>query len=316
MDIRRLSYFTQVAELGSLNATAEEVNLSQPSLSRQIRLLEEELGVSLFSRRRNGMELTREGVELRMRITGPLRQLELALQDMRSLGSQTGGSVALGLPASVINVLASPLVRAAKEAAPNISLYIEEGYAGGLLSSLERGEIDLALLYGPPANWRCKTENLLVEELLLVGPPDSDLSPDVPVSSEQLAQLPLILPSPPNQPRGIRQIAESISEVSAMRTNFPVHADSLQLAKAYVGAGLGYTLLPYSAFFHEADLNLLKFAPVEDAKSMRHLVLGIHAAGQNPRATSTIKSLIYREIKRLESEGRWKAQLLFDSTPD
>jgi len=316
MDIRRLNYFTRVAELGSLNATADEVNLSQPSLSRQIRLLEEELGVTLFARRRNGMELTREGEDLRMRITGPLRQLELALNDIRSLGSRTGGSVVLGMPASVIYSMASPLMRRAAAVAPNISLHIVEGYAGGLLSSLEKGEIDLALLYGPPANWRCRTENLLIDTLMLVGPPDSDLSPDVPVSVESLVELPLILPSPQNQPRVIRQVVDRMSENGSERANFPAYADSLQLAKAYVGAGLGYTLFPYSSFYNEAELGLLKFAPLADSKVARHLVLGIHATTHHPRATSTVRRLIYEEIIRLEAEGKWKAQLLFDGMPD
>jgi len=242
MDIRRLRYFLQVAEFGSLNATAEQVNLSQPSLSRQIRLLEEELGVSLFTRRRDGMVLSRDGLELRTRILGPLRQLEMALDEIKSHSSQIGGSVVLGMPSSAIDALASSLAKRA-EAFPNMALHIVEGSAGQMLKSLERGEIDTALLNAPPSDtkWRCEIEDLFIEELVLGGASGSGLSPDQPVSVEELAQLPLILPSPPNHPPPIRTLVDILSGLTGGKCNFPRYADSFQLTKSYVEAGIGYS---------------------------------------------------------------------------
>ena len=72
MELRRLGYFLRVAELGSLTRASERLNIAQASLSRQMRLLEQELGVTLFARQRRGMELTEAGVALHARIWSAL----------------------------------------------------------------------------------------------------------------------------------------------------------------------------------------------------------------------------------------------------
>ncbi|MCJ2176946.1 LysR family transcriptional regulator [Novosphingobium album (ex Hu et al. 2023)] len=312
MDIRRLRYFLQVAEFGSLNATAEQVNLSQPSLSRQIRLLEEELGVSLFTRRRDGMVLSRDGLELRTRIMGPLRQLEMVLDEIKSHSSQIGGTVVLGMPSSAIDALASPLARRAR-AFPNMAVHIVEGSAGQMLKSLERGEIDIALLNAPPsdAKWRCATEELFVEELVLAGPANSGLSADRPVSVAELAQLPLVLPSPPNHPPPIRELVDILSGLTGGNCNFPLYADSFQLTKSYVEAGIGYSIFPYSAVLHEQEKGVLAYAPVSGHRLARHMVLGTYPGGQYPRALERVKEMIKAEIVELAEAHPSHVQLLF-----
>ncbi|MCT2399927.1 LysR family transcriptional regulator [Novosphingobium mangrovi (ex Huang et al. 2023)] len=312
MDIRRLRYFLQVAEFGSLNATAEQVNLSQPSLSRQIRLLEEELGVSLFTRRRDGMVLSRDGLELRTRILGPLRQLEMALDEIKSHSSQIGGSVVFGMPSSAIDALASPLARRAS-AFPNMAVHIVEGSAGQMLKSLERGEIDIALLNAPPTDtkWRCEIEDLFVEELVLAGSADAGLSIDNPVSVEDLAQLPLVLPSPPNHPPPIRALVEILSGLTDGKCNFPAYADSFQLTKSYVEAGIGYSVFPHSAVSHEAERGALTYAPISGHRLSRHMVLGTYPGGQYPRALERVKEMIKAEIVELAERNPSHVQLLF-----
>ena len=312
MDIRRLRYFLQVAEFGSLNATAEQVNLSQPSLSRQIRLLEEELGVSLFTRRRDGMVLSRDGLELRTRILGPLRQLEMALDEIKSHSSQIGGSVVLGMPSSAIDALASSLAKRA-EAFPNMALHIVEGSAGQMLKSLERGEIDTALLNAPPTDtkWRCEIEDLFIEELVLGGAAESGLSPDQPVGVEELARLPLILPSPPNHPPPIRTLVDILSGLTGGKCNFPRYADSFQLTKSYVEAGIGYSIFPYSAVLHEAEKGTLVYAPITGHRLTRHVVLGTYRGGQYPRALERVKDMVRAEAAKLAERNPSHIQLLF-----
>lgn len=312
MDIRRLRYFLQVAEFGSLNATAEQVNLSQPSLSRQIRLLEEELGVSLFTRRRDGMVLSRDGLELRTRIMGPLRQLEMALDEIRSHSSQIGGTVVFGMPSSAIDALASPIARRAR-AFPNMALHIVEGSAGQMLKSLERGEIDTALLNAPPSDtkWRCEIEDLFIEELVLGGPADSGLSTHRPVSVQELAQLPLVLPSPPNHPPPIRELVDILSGLTGGKCNFPLYADSFQLTKSYVEAGIGYSIFPYSAMLHEEKKGALAYAPVSGHRLTRHMVLGTYPGGQYPRALERVKEMVRAEAVELAEAHPSHVQLLF-----
>src|SRR5258706_7748140 len=132
MDFKRLGYFLHIAELGSLTKASEQLNIAQPSLSRQVRLLEEELGVDLFIRRRRGMVLTEAGELLHTRITGPLRQIGHAFYEVRALPKGGGGNVLLGMPPTVVNILARPLVRAIAATAPKIALRIIDAPNGEL----------------------------------------------------------------------------------------------------------------------------------------------------------------------------------------
>ena len=195
MDFRRLGYFAQIAELGSLTRTAERLGIAQPSLSRQMRLLEEELGVVLFTRGARGMQLTEAGELLRARIAGPLRQIGHAIYEVRSLSTETGGEVVFGMPPTMILLLAGPLARRVAERAPNITLRIVDGYSGHLLEWLRRGELDGAVLYGPtPAG--VNATKLVEDELGLVGPPGSPIQAAGAVEFERLGELPLVLPRP------------------------------------------------------------------------------------------------------------------------
>ena len=79
MDTHRLKYFLRIAEEGSITRAAGLLGIAQPALSRQLQLLEDDLGVALFRRTRRGVELTEAGERLRASTAGPLRQLELAV---------------------------------------------------------------------------------------------------------------------------------------------------------------------------------------------------------------------------------------------
>src|ERR1700761_5036470 len=119
MEIRRLSYFVRIAEDGSLTKAAGVLRIAQPALSRQVRLLEEELGVALFSRTARGMRLTEEGEFLRASVAGPLRAMELALQSVRSFSSRIEGNFGIGMPSAIAAVLAKPLVLRMDAGFPN-----------------------------------------------------------------------------------------------------------------------------------------------------------------------------------------------------
>jgi len=310
MDFKRLSYFVRIAELGSLSKAADRLHIAQPALSRQMRLLEQDVGVPLFKRHRRGMQLTLEGEEFRARLVGPLRQIELAREDTRSLSKEVGGNVAFGMPPTTSYVLAGPLARRVAQQAPSVSLRVVEGYAGHLIDWLQRGEIDVALLYGQASDYRLAAEDLLVEELMLVGPPDCELSPNRPVAFAQLGNLPLVLPS---HPHGLRVVVDNMAARTKVKLKVRFQADSFQLMKELVTSGLGYTTLPYSSFSREAAAGGLKYAPIHRPRVTRQLVLATQSATDTSRAARRLGILIRQEIVALVAAGKWTATLLFDA---
>lgn len=313
MDFRRLGYFITISELGSLSRAAERLHIAQPSLSRQVRLLEEELGVTLFVRGRRGMQLTEAGKELRAGVAGPLRQIGHALNEVRTRPCDPGGTVIFGLPPSTVSILAGPLAQRVATQAPNISLQIVDGYSGHLLDWLQRGQLDAAILYGPTTPLGLNATKLLEDELMLVGPPDSALRPDQPVEFARLAELPLVLPSPPH---GLRVALDTAAAKARCKLDVRVQADSFQLMKDLVESGLGYTALPASGFSREAGSGRLSCAPIIGPKVTRQLFLAMQSNAQSLRAVLQVQALVRQEVAKLAADGRWPVSRLFDIGDD
>jgi LysR family transcriptional regulator, nitrogen assimilation regulatory protein len=308
MNLQQLKTFMLIAELGSLSKVSDRIRIAQPALSRQMRLLQEEVGVVLLIRHRLGLRLTEAGEEMLRRLSGVIRQLDQAFEDVRTLSGAASGRVALGIVPTASYVLAGQLACRVAEKYPGVSLRIVEAYSVHLIEWLQRGEIDVAIMYGSDSDFHLKTEPLLLDELVLVGPSDSGLKPGVPVAVAALAALPLVLPSRPN---GLRLIVEGAAVKAKVKLAVRFEADSFRVLNDLVEKGLGYTVLPLSAIGREREARRLKYAPLIQPKVTRQLVLGLPPDGIASRATKTVIDLARQEIRELTRSGAWPARLLF-----
>lgn len=307
MEFRRLSYFRLIASEGSLSKASAVLGITQPALSRQMRLLEEELGVTLFQRMAKGMRLTAEGEYLREAMTGPLREIELAMRNVRSLSSQVRGTLTLGMPPQVEAVLAEPLVQRLTREIPNVKLCVVEGPTGNLIDWLLRGMVDVAFLHGLGADDRLFETELLSEQIMLVGPANSGLSPDRAIPFSQLAEVPLIFPC---QRHGLRSIVEKAAVRSDAKLNVTFEVDSIELTKSMIGTGMGHALMPLSNFREEAASGKLTYAPIEKPALHLLLVLAMRPHWQVTRGfTEMVGSLILEEATALVEGGQWPATL-------
>ena len=110
MDLRLLNAFIRIAELGSFGRAAEVLNATQPTVSRQITALEQEVGSRLFTRHRRGVSLTQAGVLFRDHAVAALRSLDQAKAEITAQAHEPTGTVSLGLPPSLLKVLSGPVV--------------------------------------------------------------------------------------------------------------------------------------------------------------------------------------------------------------
>ena len=110
MDFRQLRNFIQVVELSSITAAAERLNIAQPALSRQVKALEEELSVSLLRRHGRGVMPTEEGIRLARRAKAILEEMEDLAGDISGHSAPLSGTVTLGLPPTVSEILATHLI--------------------------------------------------------------------------------------------------------------------------------------------------------------------------------------------------------------
>ena len=303
MDFKRLGYFAQVAELGSLSKASDRVRITQPSLSRQMRLLEEELGATLFVRGARGMHLTEAGEMLYARIAGPMREIGHAIYEVRSLPTEAGGHVVVGMPPTIVQMLAGGMARRVATHAPKVSLRIIDANSAHLLERMQSGELDIGILYGPTPSG-LNASRLLEDELMLVAPPQSQVAREATIEFRRLADLPLILPGAVH---GLTQLIESSAAKARIKLNIAVEADSHQLMKELVEAGLGYAILPHCAFAREAAMGRLAFMRITKPGLMRQLFLALKPEGEAAKASLQVESFIRQEVGALIQQGTWSA---------
>ncbi|RAI57007.1 LysR family transcriptional regulator [Roseicella frigidaeris] len=302
MDLKQLRTFREVAEAGSLSRAADRLRLAQPALSRQIRMLEAEIGTPLFARHGRGMQLTEAGQAFLDRILGPVRQLERAGEEVRALGGAVTGQVALGMMPTLAGVLAGPLARSVAAEHPNLSLRIVEGYTGHLVEWVQRGVTDATLLYGPAQALHLRVSELLLEEMVLVGDAGSGIGPaSVPFAA--LAGRRLVLPS---RAHGLRRIVETAAGRARITLEVGFEADSFGVLKDLVEAGLGHSVLPRSAIRAEEAVGRLRSAPLVRPVPRRQVVLALPPDRPASRATMTVLALLQRAVAARAAAGDWR----------
>ena len=247
MDLKQLEYFVRVAELGSFTRAAQALNIAQPALSRQVRLLEVELRQNLLVRNGRGATPTQAGQLLMEHGRGILHQVERAREELGRVRSGLSGRVALGLPPSVARVLTVPLTRAFRLKMPEAQLSISEGLSSAMQENLQNGRLDIAVLYNPSQVPGIEHTPLVKEELLLVQPRPPGLQedpPPSPISLQEVSALPLVIPTRPN---AIRMLVESEMAAIGCRPQIALEIDWVSAILDLVADGAGYAILSRNA---------------------------------------------------------------------
>jgi LysR family nitrogen assimilation transcriptional regulator len=311
MDVRQLNTFLQVAELGSLSKAADRLRIAQPALSRQVRLLEHELKVALFSRHGRGMALTEAGEMLRARAGSILRQIDQARADLMQQAGAVRGHVAFGLPPTVGAVLATRLIDRFLSTYPNVTLRIVHGFSGYLIEWLQHGELDIAVIYGAPHAGGVRQSPLLVENLHLVAAGDSPLTPHHAVPFAQVAAQRLVLPGAAH---GLRKLIEAEARLRGIPLQIVVEADDLQVLKDLARMRLGSTVLPLAAVQAEVTRGELAAAPIIDPHITRKLVVAEPLGRQASNAVLCFGQVLRAEVATMVRSGTWNGQLLMEDT--
>lgn len=272
MDFKQLRAFLTVADTGNVTRASEVLHLVQPAVSRQIRLLEDDIGSPLFDRERHGMVLTEAGKSLVGYARRAMLELERARVEINGSAKGIGGLVTLGLLPSTIDALSGRLVTAVARSYPGIRIRIAMGYAGTLLRWLESGEVDAALLYGAERSAEIQSRPLIEEPLWVVGPKSAKFRRDKPVPLARLVGRPIVLPSAPH---GIRTLVEHACAVSNVQLSIAAETNALSVQRSLVLGGHGLTILPAIAVADDLRTQQLTGAPLADPAITRTIVLAL-----------------------------------------
>ncbi len=306
MDLRQLRYFVAIVEQGSFSKAAAALNIAQPALSLHVRNMEADLNVSLLFRSPQGVVATEAGEILLRNARTIIDQFAVAEEEIRGFEMEPFGEVRLGLPGTIGQILAVPLIMAARKRFPKIKLRIAEAMSGFVLDWMRDGRVDLAVLYIPVNDRGLASRCVLTEELCLLGPaeplPGIEMPTGTKLAYADVARLPLILPSPNH---GLRTLIEREAGQSGLTINTVLEVDSYSSIKELVEEGLGYSILPYNAIDREVKEGRLIYRGIE-APVLKRDVHVVHTAVRPmTNAVSAIEQLCRATLLSLVETGRW-----------
>ncbi|MFD5139461.1 LysR family transcriptional regulator [Streptomyces sp. NPDC058378] len=290
MHFQQLAYFVAVAEARHFTRAAEEVHVSQPSLSQQIKALENELGAELFSRARGNIALTDAGEALLPLARRILADADTARHEVQELVQLRRGRIRLGATPSVCTGLLPDVLRAFHGAHPGIQLLIEEGGSHDLVRQLARGALDLALLVLPlPAASPALTTVELLHEDLVVVSSESRPAPGR-KGSVHIADLenePLVMF---RHGYDLRELTVAACRAEGFEPSFTVEGGEMDAVLGFVRAGLGIAVVPRMVAVRAGQG--LRTTPLATPGLRRTIALAHRSDVEPPRAARELQRML------------------------
>lgn len=274
MNLVQLRYFVRVAEMGSFSKAAIELDVAQPALSRQVRLLETDLRVTLLQRTGRGVLLTEAGKRLYEHAIGILQLVAHAREDLSANRGEATGRIVVGLPPSMGRVLTLPLVDAFKQHLPKARLAIVEGLSAHIVEWISTGRVDLGLVHNPDANPAIETLHVLDEPLCLVSAAKGMARKQPPLPLAELAKLPLVLPE---HSHAIRKLLETQAALSGLKLNIAYEVSSVSAILELVRSGHGHAVLAPSAIAASGQAAAFRMRPLAEGVLTSTLCMAVSA---------------------------------------
>ena len=290
MNLRDLNYVIAVAELRSFVQAAERCCISQPTLSMQIRKLEDELGVQLFERTNKSVLPTAVGA----RIIEAARRIAREVDGIREIADAAkdplAGSLRLGTFPTLSTFLFPTLVPLIRQALPRVKLILLEEKTEGLIQQLKTGQLDAALLALPIAEESLEAERLFEDAFLLATPADHPLARRATIDQAELAGQSLLLL---DEGHCLRGQALQVCQLNGANEAQDVRATGLETLRGMVRTGLGITLIPKIALSPSDDwIRYIPFTPPAPSRTI----------GLVRRKTSA-RAALFTELGRLARQA-------------
>lgn len=296
MELRQLRYFVAVAQRRHFTAAAEAIGVAQPALSQQVRLLERELGVTLFDRGGRRVRLTPAGEALLARAGRILAEVADAQGEMAEFAGAVRGRVTVGTLPSLAEHQLPPLVAAFHARHLGLELVLREERTARLLEFLGAGEVDLALLHqssvAPAAAPAITLEPLFSEELVAAVAPAHPLAGRGALPLAALRDADFILTKSGS---AIRETILTACAVAGFAPRIAFESGAAATVRALAAAGLGVAVLPRS----EAQIGGVALAAIAlTPRLTRTVALAWPAARRHPPATAAFLALAREALRR------------------
>jgi DNA-binding transcriptional LysR family regulator len=269
MDYDQLASFLEVAKLQSFSRAAEKLFRTQPAISAQVRLLEQECGEKLFDRSGKKVLLTPAGEILNRYAEKLLGLHKEALQAIAELNQTPRGKLYIGAnEATCLYVLPKTFARF-KQLYPLVQISIYRNFSHKILQKVQEGALDLGIVTLPLTANNLEVIPVFRDEVQVVVPKSHPLAKHKSVTVEELAHHPLILPKTGHT----RVVIDRLLRAHRDHLQISMELASVETIKKFVGAGLGISLISRTYAQPEVTAGVLKLIPLEGQKLYRELGL-------------------------------------------
>ncbi|MDR5893722.1 LysR substrate-binding domain-containing protein [Halomonas mongoliensis] len=297
MTLTELRYIVTLAQERHFGRAAERCFVSQPTLSVAVKKLEEELGVALFERSKSTVQVTPLGEKIVEQAQRVLEQTSV-IKELASAGKdQLASPLRLGAIYTIGPYLFPDLVPELRRSAPQMPLYIEEGFTGSLRRKLRSGELDAIIVALPFTETDVLTKALYEEEFEVLLPADHPMAGRETIHKEELLKERLLLLGEGHCFRDqILEACPAISQKLASPTNtLTAEGGSLETIRHMVASKLGITVLPRSAIgTSHYESGLLTSVPFAPPAPTRTVAIAWRASFPRPKAIDAVTDAIAR----------------------
>ncbi|EAP0880113.1 tricarballylate utilization LysR family transcriptional regulator TcuR [Salmonella enterica subsp. enterica] len=306
MELRQLRYFVRIIETGSMGSAAQDLDIGVSALSQQMSRLENELAIRLLQRTSRGVTPTNAGLAFYSQAQLALRHADDAILAARE--ARLSGHVSVGMAPSTASILGIPFIHAMQENYADVRLHVVESLSGNLERMINTRQIDLAVVFQKDKILRWSARPILEEQLFLIGSHALLAAlPDNPITPEQLAGIPLIMPS---QGHGLRGRLDAVCQEHALNVEIVAELDGLALLMRAVRDGLGATLQPGAAISH-LDNDALRVIGVHNPVLSRPNFLVSLSDDELTPAGLAARVVLTKVMRQLVDAGEWPGATLY-----
>ena len=297
----RLKVFRAVAERLSFHKAAEDLFLTQPAVTLQIKALENDLGVRLFDRAGGKISLTRQGSVLLSYANKIARLVAEAEGALGNSEGQVSGDLQLGVSTTIAQYVLPRLLRAFLEEHPRVQFSLYSGNTSQIVQYLLDGKVAIGLIEGPSRERGVHVEPFMEDEMVLIASPDFESDH---LSRSDVVGVSLLMRE---HGSGSRRVVEKSLEKAGFRLKSfkkVIDVDSTEAIKSAVEVGLGVGFVSRWAIANELELDQLKVTQVDGVKITRHFAL-ITPTGPEPRGpAAAFRTFALARARILSNAGR------------
>ncbi|MEQ8346402.1 MAG: LysR family transcriptional regulator [Sneathiellaceae bacterium] len=308
MDRRQLRYFAAIYEHRNLSRAARACNVAQSALSHNLTNLEAGLGTALFRRQSRGMLPTAAGERLYQHAKGILRAMEAAEADIRHASDRLAGEVSIGMAYSVVKAVGVPFMKRVTVDHPAVRVSISESLSANTLMHVMKSDVDMALVYNPPADPLLETEPVLEETMICVGRPEIIGAGTAPLRFDELLDLPLILLK---QGVSSRALIDDASLLRRLEGRAKLQMNSVHAIAGALDAGIGCIIGTRLFMREQLAAGTLHARPIVEPTLLRTLQICRLVDHPATFVLEAMRALLLELIGAEIAAGRWEARALF-----